>query len=121
MSDLPELVADGGRPGVTVGDWARDADSDDDGRLLVIREASAPADEVLIDGRTVAEYNPEYPPSARVLGCVYESALEDHLDGWRSVDDVRDAVAVDAIASYSFPAPRLRAVEDDGGQLEAFL
>lgn len=117
-----QVVADGGRPGVTVGDWARDADSDDDDRLLVIREPGATADEVLIGDRTVAEYNPEYPPTARVLRCVYESALEERLDGWRSVDDVRDAVAVDAIPSYSFPAPRLRAVDEDGGgQLEAFL
>jgi hypothetical protein len=50
--------------------------------------------------------------------------LEERLDGWRSVDDVRDAVAFDAVAAYSFPASRLGEIdadEDEDTGTEAFL
>ena len=119
-----QLVADGGRPGIAVGDWATDAEADADEELLVVREHDAPAEEVVVEGdTTVADYNPTYPGAARVVECVYRPALEEALDGWRSVEDVRDAVAFDAIPSYSFPAARLRAIddEDDSGGMEAFL
>ena len=121
------VLPDGGeeRPGIAAGDRVRDLESDDSEELLVvgIRDADA-AEHVIAElGESVASVNPGYPPKDRVAEAVYMDDVESRLDGWRSVEDVRDAVAFDAIASYSFPASRLRAINDegDGGELEAFL
>lgn len=118
-----QLVADGGRPGVGVGDRVKDLDSEEDDELLVVRERDEPATEIYVRGRSVAEYNPEYPPNSRVVDCVYTSAIDTALEGWRSVEDVRDAVAFDALTAYSFPAGRLRRVGEDDEETgaEAFL
>lgn len=119
-----QLVADGGRPGVAPGDRVRDLEADNgEGDLLVVavRDTTAAKHTIPELGETVASVNPGYPPEDRVAEAVYVDEVEDRLDGWRSVEDVRDAVAFDALRSYSFPASRLRAIDDeDGDVLEAF-
>jgi len=109
----PEPVTDGGRyilPGV--GDRVVDREEGDE--LLVVElheETGADRYEIGLFGETtVAEQNPHYDPAAPVVECVYVENVEETLDGWRSVEDVRDAVAFDAVTAYSFPADRLRGV-----------
>ena len=118
-----QLVADGGRPGIAAGDRVKDLESDDSEELLVVGIRDADAAEYVIPelGESVAAANPGYPPKDRVAEAVYMDDVDSRLDGWRSVEDVRDAVAFDAIASYSFPASRLRAIDDDETGVEAFL
>jgi len=119
----PHIRPDGGRPGVTAGDRVRDLEADGDEDLVVLGAREATAAEYVIPelGESVAAVNPGYPPQDRVVEAVYADDVESRLDGWRSVEDLRDAVAFDAIASYSFPASRLRAIDDeDGDVLEAF-
>ena len=111
------------RPGVATGDRVRDLESDDSEELLVvgIRDATA-AEYVIPDlGESVAAVNPGYPPRDRVVEAVYADDVENRLDGWRSIEDVRDAVAFDAIRSYSFPASRLRTIDDEPAGVEVFL
>ena len=109
----PEPVTDGGRyilPGV--GDRVVDREEGDE--LLVVElHQQTGADRYKIDavGKTVAEVNPEYDPAAPVVEAVYIDDVDETLDGWRSVEDVRDAVAFDAVTAYSFPADRLRGVD----------
>lgn len=123
-----DLRADGGRAPLAafgdggtdhdlpdVGDRVRDRDGGDE--LVVVDVHDASADEYAIDGlggATVADANPAYDPDAEVVEAVYVESVRDRLDGWRSVEDLRDAVSFDAIDAYSFPADRLAAVREVG-------
>ena len=113
LDDEPVPVTDGGRyilPGV--GDRVVDREEGDE--LLVVElyeEMGADRYEIGLFGETtVAEQNPHYDPAAPVVECVYVENVEETLDGWRSVEDLRDAVELDALTAYSFPADRLRGV-----------
>jgi hypothetical protein len=128
----PELRADGGDPperaplsaftdgGVTeydvpdAGERVRDRDTDGDELLVVAVHDDTNAARHRIDGlggATVADANPAYDPAAPVVEAVYLEAVRETLDGWRSVEDLRDAVAFDALRSYTFPADRLATAE----------
>lgn len=113
------------RLAIGAGDRVRDLESDTEDELLVVGIRDATAAEYVIAemGESVASLNPGYPPEDRVAEAVYVDEVEDRLDGWRSVEDVRDAVAFDALRSYSFPASRLLATDDEDGDTpaEAFL
>lgn len=120
------VLPDGGeeRPGVGVGDRVKDLDSEADDELLVVDTHATEAAAFAIDGldATVADLNPGYPPEDRVVEAVYLEEVHGTVEAWRTAADLRDAVAVGAINSYSFPASRLGAIDgESGGQLEAFL
>jgi hypothetical protein len=108
---------DGGRvtEELRPGSRAVDRDDRDDAEVLVLEATDTAACEYTIDAleKTVAECNLEYPPEADVVEAAYVDEVEYAVGGWRTVEDLRDAVAFGAINSYSFPAPRLRPT--DGG------
>ena len=119
-----QLVADGGRPGVGVGDRVKDLDSEEDDELLVVDTHDTEAAEYAIDGldATVADLNRGYPPEDRVVVCVYLEEVHGTVQAWRTAADLREAVEVGAINSYAFPASRLGATgEEAGGEMEAWL
>ncbi|WP_424004841.1 hypothetical protein ACOZ4I_17395 (plasmid) [Haloarcula salina] len=113
-----DLRADGGRYALpAVGSRVRDRDTDGDELLIIdVREGTRADGFVLdeFDGLTVADVNDAYDPGAPVVDAVYIDELEEALGGWRTVEDVKDAVSFGAVGSYSFPADRL-AVVDGGG------
>lgn len=93
-----------------MGSRVRDRDDEDGEELLVVGVSDTPAGERTIDAidATVADVNPEYDPDAPTVEAVYLDELEHALDGgWRSVEDVKDAISFDAVRSYTFPADRL--------------
>lgn len=114
-----DLRADGGRYILpTVGGRVRDRE-DGDELVVVDTYPGANADKYGIDdldGVTVADVNDTYDPSAPVVDAVYVEDLEETLDGWRAVEDVKDAVSFDAITAYSFPADRLAAANGGGSE-----
>lgn len=105
-------LPDGGREvdALAVADRVRDRDSDEDDELLVLEVRDVRADEERLDAidgsPTVAEVNPAYGPGAPVVDAVYLDDLG-HLEAWRSVDDLRDAVEAGALRAYTFPRDRL--------------
>lgn len=117
VDDTHEPRADGGRYILpSEGSRVRDRDEEDDEELLVVRvREDTRADDHRIDAldATVADVNPEYDPDAPVVEAVYVDELES-LDGRRTVEGVRDAVADGDVGSYSFPADRLAAIS--GGE-----
>lgn len=107
-----------------VGDRVKDLDSEAGDELLVVDTHPGPAAAFAIDGldATVAELNPGYPPEDRVVEAVYLEEVHGTVEAWRTAADLREAVAVGAINSYSFPASRLGATDEEaGGGMEAFL
>jgi hypothetical protein len=129
----PELRADGGDPPERAplsaftdggraeyvlpsrGDRVRDRDRGDE--LVVVDvdpETRAGAYEIDgLGGATVADANPAYDAAAPVVEAVYAEEAADSLDGWRSVEDLRDAVAFGALRSYTFPCDRLASVAEE--------
>jgi len=119
-----QLVADGGRPGVGVGDRAKDLDSEEDDELLVVDTHDTEAAEYAIDGldATVADLNRGYPPEDRVVEAVYLEEVHGTVQAWRTAADLRGAVEAGAINSYAFPASRLGATDEEAdGEMEAWL
>lgn len=93
MSDaLPEL---------RVGDHVTDRDGDDT-RLLVVGRPADVADEYLVDGVRLSEYNPSYPDDDSVVEAIYPQ---------------REAISLDASKTYAFPRSRLRIAEPIHGGL----
>ena len=124
----PELRTDGGRAPVEafgdggttkcdlpdVGERVRDRDTDRDELLVVETHPDTRAIEYEIGAidASVAAVNSAYDPSSPVVEAVYAEEAADALDGWRSVEDLRDAVSFGAIRAYTFPADRLAPVEE---------
>jgi hypothetical protein len=101
------------------GDRVRDCDTADGDELVVVethRDTKAADWWIHAINASVADANPAYDPRAPVVEAVYVSEAEDRLDGWREVEDLRDAVAFDAINVYSFPADRLAALPGGEGR-----
>jgi hypothetical protein len=97
----------------TAGDRVRDRDSDDGDELVVVEtHPDTEARECWLDAidATVADVNGAYDATAPVVEAAYVSAVEERLDGWRSVEDLRDAVSFGALSLYTFPADRLARV-----------
>lgn len=109
-----EAFADGGTADAlpAPGDEVRDREEGD--RLVVVEThadtTAAEYEIAALEDATVAEVNDRWSPDAPVVEAVYLEDAEDTLDGWRSVEDLRDAVAFDALRAYSFPADRLAAL-----------
>lgn len=98
-------------PRALVGERVRDREDAGDAELIVLDRRDRTAAEVTIDDRlSVADVNPEYDARDDVVDAVYLEEVEATLDGWRSVADLRDAAAFDAINTYAFPAQRLEPV-----------
>jgi len=117
----PDLRADGGTATTlpSTGDRVRDRETDGDELLVVEIHADARADEYEIEAlehATVADVNDGYDPRAVVVEAVYLEEADAALDGWRSVEDVRDAVSFGAVNAYAFPADRLAATSGGGGR-----
>jgi len=111
------IETDGGQCRLpAVGD--RVVDREDGDRLVVINvDAHTTADEEVLPecgGLTVAELNPEYDATAPLVEAVYVETVDNTLQGWRSVEDLIDAVEFGALEDYTFPADRLGTVEEDG-------
>jgi len=112
-----EAFADGGRADAlpSPGDRVRDRDSDDsderDELVVVEVDEETTAAECWLDAinATVADVNGAYDPEAAVVEAAYVADVEDRLDGWRTVEDLRDAVSFGALSLYTFPADRLAA------------
>ena len=95
------------------GDRVRDRDSDDGDELVVVNvDEDTTAAECWLDAinATVADVNGAYDAAAPVVEAAYVADVEDRLDGWRSVEDLRDAVSFGALSLYTFPADRLTRV-----------
>jgi len=116
--DPDAIATDGGRVNglPAPGDHVRDRSSGpyaDDAELIVVEtNPDTKATDWLIDAidATVAEVNPTYDGAAPVLKAAYVTEIEMTLDGWRSVEDLRDAIEEGALQAYAFPAPRLETV-----------
>lgn len=81
-------------------------------RLITINHPSETCEEYIIPGadQTVAEYNPEYDPTASVVEAVYRDKLDKKVDNWTwlDLDQLADAAKKAGMTSYSYPAPRLK-------------
>jgi len=107
-----DMRADGGRfvlpePG------ARVADKETGDDLVVVRvhpDTRARDEYIESLDATVAAVNHTYNPDAPIAEVVYVDSL-DTLDGWRTVEDLRDAVSFGAVESYTFPCDRLEVAE----------
>ena len=109
------IATDGGRTDVlpSPGDRVRDRDSDDGDELLVVNvDEDTTAAECWLDAinATVADVNGAYDAAAPVVEAAYVEDVSETLDGWRTVEDLRDAVSFGALSLYTFPADRLTRV-----------
>lgn len=118
--DVREAFTDGGRYRLpSVGSRVLDRDSGERDELIVIdTQPDTRAGDCRIDAidATVAGVNPEYDPDAPVVEAVFAEEADDRLDGWRTAEDLVDAVEFNAINSYSFPADRLARREGGDGE-----
>jgi hypothetical protein len=129
----PRAVAtDGGQPveddtnddGFAVGTRVEDRDADDPNPAVVVARPAEPAyarDIDALDGKSVADVNPEYGASGPVATVAYADDLYAALDVWREAD--ADALAQicddEGVRTYDFPTARLReATMSDGGRTE---
>lgn len=99
-------------PGAHVGDR-----EDPDAELVVLavlEDTRADEHRIPATGKTVYQHNDGYPPWAPVVRCAYADEVAG-LDGWRHLEDLREAVEEGALRAYSFPVPRLEGTDDDAG------
>lgn len=106
-------------------------DEDDLGVALVVREGRVVAEEVsVMDTKTVADLNPDYPPSEPVVDVVFLGTLDHMMPKWRSewerytldwrIHDYEKEYGV-PITTYSYPASRLQRACDAGVDEHAAL
>lgn len=111
-------AADGGRYLLpNRGAKVRDRDTDDE-LLVVDVHPDTPAREFFLEGpeRTVAALNREYDPDAPVIDAVYLEAAEEYLAERDGTEPITEAAEAGDLRAYSFPAPRLAAVEGGEGE-----
>lgn len=91
------------RPSTTtfrIGDLVRDRDAgEDSNRMVVLATPSTTVDNHSVNGKTVADYNPEYPAGDFVIEVGYAATTE---------TDVAD------MDRYAFPASRLKRLPRPG-------
>lgn len=80
---------------------------------LVVEQPSAPACRYDVAGTTVAEYNPGYNEEAAVTTVAFTSDVGRHVPGWKSLegDELAAAIRKSDTRTYTYPDPRLGAVE----------
>jgi hypothetical protein len=126
----PRAVAtDGGRvedpdSGFAVGTRVEDREQDDPNPAVVVARPGEPAyarEIDALDGKSVADVNPDYGASGPVATVAYADDLDGALDVWREADP--DALAQicddEGVRTYDFPTARLQeATMSDGGRGE---
>lgn len=87
---------------------ARDRDDPEAAVLVLETLPETRADEYDVEstGRTIYDYNPDYPPWAPVVRAVYISDL-DAMTAWRDLDELEALVDRGDLRAYAFPARRL--------------
>lgn len=85
--------------------------------LIIVETHDTPCDEWQVPntGRTVADFNEEYPADASVCVAAFASSLYDSLLDWESMEPTALAEAIQQadVKTYSYPAPRLKPYETD--------
>jgi hypothetical protein len=108
--------------GFAVGARVVDRDADDPNPAVVVALPDEPAyarEIDALDGKSVADVNPEYGASGRVATVAYMDDLDTALDVWCEADpDVLARICTDhEVRTYDFPTARLReATMTDGGR-----
>jgi hypothetical protein len=81
-------------------------------RLIVVNHPDVTCEECRVPGtgQTVAEYNPDYEPTAPVVETVYRDELDEKVDSWTwlDLDQIGEAADDAGLTRYSYPAPRLK-------------
>lgn len=128
LSSSSESHTDHPTPNVDVGEWAQDAESDEEDRLLVLEHTDVPCSEAVIhetppadDDITVATYNVDngYSASEPTSHIAYRDSLiaEDGAFDEKSpssvLHDYRNDSLPESIGIYSFPRSRLHEVADE--------
>jgi hypothetical protein len=93
-------------PRIRVGETYRDRENPDADLLLVAITSAIASEYDVVDGDTVADFNPEYPADDLVVECVY---LTEQVTS-RTTD-------IDDLKRYAFPVSRLAAGHLDGMRL----
>ena len=109
--------SEGGQPDSAFerGDVVADRETEDK-ELLVMGTKNERADEYVIPGttETVAEYNPEYPPTDGVVEVRFFETLDAHLGEW-TIENVLDREASGELAAgdpYYYPESRLDPISE---------
>jgi hypothetical protein len=70
-------------------------------------------------GRTVADFNDQYPPDADVCVVVFVSNLYGTISDWErlSSDELVDEITNSSLQTYSYPLPRLQVYRDEDSSL----
>jgi|APHM01.1.fsa_nt_gi hypothetical protein len=94
--------------GAIVRDDRRKDGLNDELLVMSVHPDTTAADEYIPEiGQTVADVNKPYAADSPVVDVVYLEEVEDTLDGWRSIDDINEAILAGALHTYTFPADRL--------------
>jgi hypothetical protein len=106
-----------GGDGVDKGDIVVDRDADlPRNTALVVNRTEIPASKVEIPelDATVAEVNPTYPGDAAVVVVAFLEELHEHVPDYdeRTFHGVRKELRQADVQTYSYPVPRLEAVQD---------
>jgi hypothetical protein len=110
--------------GFAVGTRVEDRDTDDPNPAVMVALPHEPAyarDIDALDGKSVADVNPDYPASGPVATVAYAEDLDAALEVWREAesDALAQICADEDVRTYDFPAARLReATMTDGGRDE---
>lgn len=82
-------------------------------KMVVTKHIDTPSDEFEIPytGKTVADYNKDYDPTAAVVQAVYHNALEENIEDWETLplDKLHDVVEEKDVKPYTYPEQRLKA------------
>jgi hypothetical protein len=101
---------------VAAGTVVTDREDDDEGRLYVVSVHDDHAADWYVEAidATVAEANPEYPATDRVVSCVYAEAADAELGADADTETLRQAAAFGDLRTYTFPRSRLRVAGGEG-------
>ena len=118
VAGLASALGDGAAttgPSIDVGERRRDRERDGE-EVVVVATHDVAAEEygVLATQQTVAEHNPEYPPTDRVI----EAAYVESVGSAEEIADMAAAGEIEAadLQTYAFPESRLAPVEEADGQ-----
>lgn len=96
---------------LAVGNRVYDREKSNQTGLVIVDTLDKSASEKRVQGtgKTVADYNEEYPDDSRVVTVVFQEDLRSKLEEWTSLDPdkLRDQVEDISIREYDYPVPRL--------------
>lgn len=106
MSDKQGDILD-----LAIGNRVYDREKDNQTGLVVVDAPDELASERRIQGtgKTVADYNEEYPADSRIVTVVFQEDLWSKLDDWAELepDELQTQVQDISIRQYDYPVPRL--------------